>query len=160
MLHRDFWLILEEAARLQYQITLFTNGTRIDEAAARRLAALGTREVGVSLHGATPETHDRVTEAPGSFVKALSAVRFLRAEKMKTVVKMSLFSMNIEDAAGLGALVRPLGAVFAPDYTIIPRFDSASAPSTQNHLAHRLTDEEIMRVERQYRDWTGRDPGS
>lgn len=167
-LHRDFWPILEEASRLKFRINLFTNGSRIDAAAAKRLAALGLKEVSVSIHGATPETHDRVTEAPGSFEKAFAAVRFLRAEKIKTVVKMSLLSMNLADAAGLGEIVRPLGAVFAPDYTIIPRFappagprfDSAAGVSTQNHLAHRLTDEEIMRVERRYRDWTGRDrPG-
>lgn len=160
-LHRDFWAILEEAAALRYQVTLFTNGTHIDAEAAKRIRALALKQVEVSIHGASPETHDAFTGVRGSFEKAFAAVRRLRAEGVKTVVKMSIMKMNLDDAPRLAALLRPLGAVFAPDYTIIPRFDPIGKdPATNAHLPFRLSEDEIVRVEREYREWTGRDrPG-
>ena len=159
-LHPDFWEILSHAARHKFQITLFTNGTRIDAAAALRLKEHDLKEVDVSIHGASPETHDAFTGAPGSFARALDAVRHCRAAGLKTVVKMSLLSMNLDDAPRLGEIIRPLGAVFNPDYTIIPRFDPEAGFASQDHLPMRLSEDEIVRVEREYRDWTGRDrPG-
>ncbi len=50
------------------EIVLQTNATRVTESMASELAAAGLTGVFVSFHGATAETSDTVTDAPGTFV--------------------------------------------------------------------------------------------
>ncbi len=54
-----------------------TNGYLIEEELAKKMAAL-FGAVQVSIHGATSETHERITRRPGSFVRACNAVKLLR----------------------------------------------------------------------------------
>ncbi|HOY64046.1 MAG TPA: radical SAM protein, partial [bacterium] len=72
LVRRDFFEIAERAAEKNFAVRIFTNGTLIDEAAADRIAALNPLEVGISVYGATAETHDGITMSPGSFEKSAS----------------------------------------------------------------------------------------
>jgi MoaA/NifB/PqqE/SkfB family radical SAM enzyme len=70
------WEIFEVLAGGGVALKIETDGTRIDDAAADRLARLGVECIQVSVDGATAATHERVR--PGSsFAAATSAIRRL-----------------------------------------------------------------------------------
>jgi len=72
------WEIFDRLAAAQVALKLETDGSRIDDAAADRLAALAFDCVQVSIDGATAATHDRVR--PGSsFAAAVAAIERLAA---------------------------------------------------------------------------------
>jgi MoaA/NifB/PqqE/SkfB family radical SAM enzyme len=72
------WEIFEVLAAAGVALKLETDGSRIDDAAADRLAALAVQCVQISVDGATPATHERVR--PGaSFAAAIAAIGRLRS---------------------------------------------------------------------------------
>lgn len=91
---RDFWEILEEARRLQFAVTLYTNGTLIDEDKAARLKAMNIVKVSLSLHGAEAKTHDTFVRRPGAFDRINRTIDLLEAQGLPVVVKTSLTRTN------------------------------------------------------------------
>jgi mycofactocin radical SAM maturase len=73
----DFWELLDYAVDRRVGIKFSTNGTRLTDAAARRLAATDYVDVQLSLDGATAEVNDAV-RGVGSFAAAMTAMARLR----------------------------------------------------------------------------------
>jgi MoaA/NifB/PqqE/SkfB family radical SAM enzyme len=70
------WDVFELLAAAGIALKIETDGSRIDVAAADRLAALAVQCVQISVDGATPATHERVR--PGSsFATAIAAIERL-----------------------------------------------------------------------------------
>jgi mycofactocin radical SAM maturase len=74
----DFWELLDHAAEHNVGVKFSTNGSRIDAAAAARLAGSDYVDVQVSIDGATAAVNDAV-RGPGSFDTALAALERLAA---------------------------------------------------------------------------------
>ncbi|MFF6995253.1 mycofactocin radical SAM maturase [Streptomyces sp. NPDC008313] len=72
----DFWELVDYATDHQVGVKFSTNGVRITEDRARRLAASDYVDVQISLDGATAEVNDAVRGA-GSYVTATTAMRRL-----------------------------------------------------------------------------------
>ena len=77
MIRRDFFTIVEHAIDRRVGVKFSTNGTRIDAAAARRLAALDYLDLQVSIDGADAATSDAIRGA-GSYDAARRAMDHLR----------------------------------------------------------------------------------
>lgn len=72
------WELFERLARADVSLKIETDGSRIDDAAADRLADLAVQCVQISVDGATAATHERVR--PGSsFAAAIAAIERLAA---------------------------------------------------------------------------------
>lgn len=69
----DFWDIVEYAVTSRVGVKFSTNGVRITEAVARRLAATSYVDIQISLDGATAEVNDAV-RGEGSFATARAAM--------------------------------------------------------------------------------------
>lgn len=78
MLRRDFFDIVEYATTHQVGVKFSTNGTYLDAAAARRLAAMDYLDVQISLDGATETVNDTV-RGDGSYRAARAAMDHLAA---------------------------------------------------------------------------------
>src|SRR5262245_29533063 len=62
LVRRDFFEIGARARQLGFAIRIYTNGFLIDEAMAKRLKEIvNPLELEISIHGARPETHDKLT---------------------------------------------------------------------------------------------------
>jgi mycofactocin radical SAM maturase len=85
---KDFWELLDHAAEHHVGVKFSTNGSRIDAAAATRLAASDYVDVQVSIDGATAAVNDAV-RGPGSFDTALAALEHL-AEANFVMPKISV----------------------------------------------------------------------
>ncbi|MDP9165528.1 MAG: mycofactocin radical SAM maturase [Actinomycetota bacterium] len=73
----DFWELVDYAGEHHVGVKFSTNGVRIDEAVAAKLAASDYVDVQISLDGATAEVNDAVRGA-GSFAMAIRALENLR----------------------------------------------------------------------------------
>jgi [mycofactocin precursor peptide]-tyrosine decarboxylase / 3-amino-5-[(4-hydroxyphenyl)methyl]-4,4-dimethylpyrrolidin-2-one synthase len=77
-IRRDFYDLVEHAVSRRVGVKFSTNGTRIDAAAARRLAAMDYLDIQVSLDGADATTNDAL-RGEGSYAAARRAMDELRA---------------------------------------------------------------------------------
>jgi len=74
----DFWELVDYATAHHVGVKFSTNGVRIDEAVARKLAASDYVDVQISLDGATAEVNDAV-RGQGSHAMAIRAMEHLAA---------------------------------------------------------------------------------
>ena len=78
MLRPDFFEIVQYSVDHQVGVKFSTNGTYIDDEAARRLAAMDYLDIQVSLDGANPQVNDLI-RGEGSHAAALAAMERLAA---------------------------------------------------------------------------------
>ncbi len=78
MIRPDFHDLIEHATASGVGVKFSTNGSRIDAAGARRLAAYDYTDIQISIDGADAATNDRV-RGEGSFATALAAMDHLAA---------------------------------------------------------------------------------
>ncbi|WP_327116774.1 mycofactocin radical SAM maturase [Nocardia sp. NBC_01730] len=76
---QDFWELVDYANAHHVGVKFSTNGVRINQAAARRLAASSYTDVQISLDGATEQVNDAVRGA-GSYRMAVRAMETLASE--------------------------------------------------------------------------------
>ena len=77
MIRRDFFELIEHAVAQHVGVKFSTNGTRIDEAAARRLATIDYLDVQISIDGVDAATSDRI-RGVGSYDAARRAMDNLK----------------------------------------------------------------------------------
>lgn len=142
LLRPDFADIYTHIKRSGFLVTLFTNGTLLTEETAALLADLPPRSVEISLYGATPETHDRITGVAGSFARALKSVEMLKARDIPVAVKSVVLTLNDHEFPALNELAGSLGADFRVDAALFPGFTGDRSP-----LAYRVSPERAVAVE-------------
>ena len=110
-LHPQIIEFVSMAKKLGYdRIQLQTNGrTFAYIGLLERLKAAGANEMGPSLHGANPETHDKLTRAPGSFSQTVSGIRNASRLGMHILTNSVITSANYKELPELAALLVKLG---------------------------------------------------
>ena len=102
------WEVFELLAQGGVGLKLETDGSRIDDAAADRLAALGVDCVQISVDGATARTHERVR--PGSsFAAAVAAIERLVARGLSPQLVFVPTRLNVHEIAAAYDLAAGLG---------------------------------------------------
>jgi MoaA/NifB/PqqE/SkfB family radical SAM enzyme len=87
--HPCFFELLDHASSLSLRVCLSTNGTSIDDSAARFLKEKNVGYVGVSLDG--PEAiHDAFRGVRGAFGKTLSGIRSLRGADIRVGLRFTM----------------------------------------------------------------------
>ena len=102
------WGIFERLAAGGVALKIETDGSRIDEPAAERLASLGVECVQISVDGACAATHERVRPG-GSFSAATSAIRRLVARGLAPQLVFVPTRHNIREATETYDLAVDLG---------------------------------------------------
>ena len=128
-LRDDFFDIAAYARKRHFCLTLFTNGTLLDERKASRIKELAPAAVEMSIYGTTAEIHDSVTQVPGSFDGVARAVALLKKERVRVVLKAALMRQNFHQALQCEDFVKGLGA---DDYRFVlelsPKNDGSRIP--------------------------------
>lgn len=93
----DLPQILGLARKIGYRsIQVTTNGIRMaDPAYTKQLVRLGVDRVRFSIHGHTPELHDRLVAVPGAFIKIERAMKTLKALGVSVGVNYVLNKVNV-----------------------------------------------------------------
>lgn len=99
-------LVRYAARKLGMRVNLITNGTMINAATARRLAAVGLASAQVSIEGPDATCHDMVTGVEGSFALSCRAVEHLRAAGIHTHANTTIHRQNIDRMAEMPQFAR------------------------------------------------------
>jgi MoaA/NifB/PqqE/SkfB family radical SAM enzyme len=102
------WELFERLAAGGVALKVETDGSRIDERAAERLARLGVECVQISVDGASAATHERVRPG-GSFGAATDAIRRLVARGLAPQLVFVPTRHNIREATATYDLAVELG---------------------------------------------------
>jgi mycofactocin radical SAM maturase len=107
---RDFWEILDYATAHDVGVKFSTNGSRITEQAAARVAANDYIDVQVSLDGASADVNDAI-RGPGSFQTAIRALeRLAEAGAPSFKISVVMTRENIDQLDDFEALADNVGA--------------------------------------------------
>jgi radical SAM protein with 4Fe4S-binding SPASM domain len=123
MVREDFLEILFYASQKGFSIQLSTNGVLVDKRIAKTLSGLKIFYVGLSLYGATPQTHDFITGSKGSFERTLQAIRLLKGEGLHLVLKFIMMKPNQVEYRGMLRLAEAMELPYRIDTLITPRDD-------------------------------------
>ncbi len=152
LLRRDFAEIYGHAKRSGFLVTLFTNGTLIDEPVIDLFRSLPPYRVEVSLYGAEAAIHDRITGVPGSFDRALSGIETLLKEGFAVSLKSVLMTANEKEFPAIEGLARGLGARFRFDAGIFPAWSGDNGPVALRVAPERAVELEMADPARR-REW-------
>jgi radical SAM protein with 4Fe4S-binding SPASM domain len=140
---KDFLEIYTHAKRRGFLITLFTNGTVINEAIADYLLEWPPFAIEITLYGRTRETYEALTAVPGSYDRCLRGIRLLRDRGLPLKLKTVGTSVNKHEVLSMRAFVEEeLHLDFKFDSLINPRIDCSQSP-----LAVRLSPEEVVTLD-------------
>lgn len=140
---KDFLEIYTYAKRKGFLITLFTNGTLINEKIADYLVEWPPFAIEITLYGRTRETYEALTQIPGSYDRCLRGIKLLRERGLPLKLKTVATSINKHEITAMREFAEEeLGAEFKMDGQINPRIDCSQSP-----LAVRLTPEEVVTLD-------------
>ena len=138
-LRQDFFVLLEAARRLHFDLNLKTNGLLVTKERASRLKQLGVAKIQISVYSADAAIHDAITKVPGSHARSLDAVRFLKSEGLSVKIACPLMKQNAGGHAAVMQLAEDLGVACVLDMTITPKMDGdRSLLTLRNHEAELL----------------------
>lgn len=143
-LRRDFATAYEHAIRLGMLVTVFTNGTMVDERAVELFREWPPQLVEVSLYGASAEVYDRVTGMPGSYERCLRGIDMLRAAGVEVGLKTVILRDNHHEVARMREMAAERGASFRVDPAIAATFAGDLSP-----LEHRIPAAQAVAIEMQ-----------
>lgn len=110
-LRRDFLDLAEAAIARGLKVNVTTNGTLLDRAAARRLAAIGVNRVSISLDGPSARVHDAVRGQAQAFRRSVRTIRRLRAHGLRRVrINFVVMRANYRRLPAMVRLAGELGA--------------------------------------------------
>lgn len=105
----DFLEIAAHARGLKMNVTVASNAHFITEETARELARLGVLSVAISVYGATPGVHDRMTKQAGSWERTMRGTEALLAAGVVTVFRVIVTHFNHHQVDDVVALCRRKG---------------------------------------------------
>ena len=97
-LHPQFREIIELACSYDFDVELFTNGSRMSKELVQHFAALGLRVMLVSLHG-REDTHKRMAANRGAYAHAIGAMAAARQAGITVIAEMLVCEENIGEVS-------------------------------------------------------------
>lgn len=99
--------LIEDVARRGFSPVLVTNGRALAKPGRlQHLVGLGLAGLRVSLHGASPATHDGLVGVPGAFRQSLSALALAASANVRRTLSFVLTHRNVEELPALLELAR------------------------------------------------------
>ena len=145
MARTDFFDIYDHAIRSGFLVTVFTNGTLMTEAHADRFAALPPHRIEISLHGATQETFERITQGRGSHDRCLQAMQLLLDRNIPLALKTTAKTLNQHEIIAIKRYVASLGSVgYKLGEEMRPELDGGAGP-----FHYSLSEQELTALNRQ-----------
>jgi radical SAM protein with 4Fe4S-binding SPASM domain len=140
---KDFLEIYTYAKQKGFLITLFTNGTLINEKIADYLLEWPPFAIEITLYGRTRETYEALTMIPGSYDRCLRGIQLLKERNLPLKLKTVATSINKHEVTAMRQFAEEqLEVEFKFDGQINPRIDCSQSP-----LAVRLTPEELVALD-------------
>ena len=120
LIREDIWELAQYASRLGIKTALSSNGTLITRETAKKIHDAGIGYVGISLDGASAQTHDRFRGTDGAFDRATQAFHNCREEGIRCGVRVTITRDTIAELDDLITLSLRLSASRFCVYWLVP----------------------------------------
>jgi len=150
LLRRDILEIVRRASARDLWVVVGTNGVRITENVARRLADAGARGVSLSLDGLDPDRHDRFRKVQGAWQNTVDGAEILSGTGLPFIVQTTAGSHNRGELDAIADFAHDrLGARVWNLYFLVPtgrgQFVSDMTPAQYDEVLSSL-----HRIQRKY----------
>jgi radical SAM protein with 4Fe4S-binding SPASM domain len=126
---KDFPEIYMHAKRLGLLLTVFTNGTLMDERIADLLAEYPPHGLEITLYGLSDEMYLRTTGFPGRFTAVRRAIDLILTRGLPLTLKAVAMEPLAGEIDSMRAFAGSLGAQFRSDPIIHARLDGSLGPT-------------------------------
>ncbi|PUA33037.1 MAG: hypothetical protein B9J98_02920 [Candidatus Terraquivivens tikiterensis] len=116
---QDFFEVANSARDSGMYVTVASNGTLITRDVAKRLAKT-IHYAEISLDGVNPKTHDEFRGIPGSWDRAVSAIKYLTEEGVTVGVATTVTRNNISEIQRMVDFLEELGVDYFICFNFIP----------------------------------------
>ncbi|HIH03382.1 MAG TPA: radical SAM protein [Methanoregulaceae archaeon] len=131
LLRGDLGVLAARARARGLATALSTNGTLITAGVAGWLAEAGFEYVGISLDGASAQTHDALRGMSGSFGRAVEGMRHCVAAGVRCGLRVTVTRDNAAEIPGLLRLARETGIQRFCLYWLVPSGRGREAAATR-----------------------------
>ena len=149
---QDFKTLYLKAKRCGFILTLFTNGTLLDDEVLDFLADAPPRRVEITIYGHTESVYEAVTGVPGSFRRFRHGVEGLLRRGMLLRLKSMVMRTNVHELDEMRDWAVGLDCDFRYDAIIHSCWNGDSSP-----LRERLSPSEVAELLRKDRERQGSD---
>jgi radical SAM protein with 4Fe4S-binding SPASM domain len=155
LLRKDFAALYRHAKERGMLVTVFTNGTLIDDRIAELWEELPPYLVEVSLYGLTRQVYEKVVAVPGSYARCLAGIARVLAGGHPLALKCPVTRDNAHEIAGIAQFAKDLGVDFRYDPVILATMQGGRKPhdlrlSAEAIVAFEAKDVEKDRAWRKY----------
>jgi radical SAM protein with 4Fe4S-binding SPASM domain len=109
LLRKDIYELVRYGALKGLKMGLGSNGSLIDDAAAKKLKEAGIETVSISLDSHIPEQHDEFRGVKGSWEKAVNAIKALQKNCVLVQINTTVTQQNYNQIDDLMSLAEKLG---------------------------------------------------
>lgn len=150
----DFWPLYERLIDMGFLVSINSNGSLIDEAAAARLAAKPPVRVNITLYGAADETYQRLCRARGVFSRVDRAIGLLQRAGVPVKLNGSLTPENAPDLEQMLAYAERRGLIYEANTYMFPplRRDPAQVGRNERFTPEQAAEYYRLRYRLQYGD--------
>ena len=150
LLRRDILDIVERAAERGLWVVVGTNGVRISENVAKRLANAGARGLSLSLDALDPDRHDRFRRVRGAWQNTVDGAEILNRTGLPFIVQTTAGSHNLGELAAIADFAHDrLAAKVWNLYFLVPtgrgQFVSDMTPAQYDEVL-----DSLYRIQRKY----------
>lgn len=117
----DILELVEYASALGLKVAIATNGTLIDTQMARRLKQAGVCDLAIGLDAATPDLHDFIRNAPGTYERTLRGIHACREAGMCLQINVTVMKHNYKEIPKILDLADELEAQIVLLYQLVPQ---------------------------------------
>ncbi len=109
LLRPDIYELISYGSKIGLKMGLGSNGSLIDETAAKKLKEAGITTVSISLDSHIAKHHDEFRGVEGAWQKALEACKFLRKNNVLVQVNATLTQQNYNQIDDIMSLAESIG---------------------------------------------------
>jgi heme b synthase len=117
---KDIYRIASHAREKGLKTALATNGTLIDESAARMIKDSGIQRVSISIDGSDAASHDGFRGIPGSFDRALEGISRLKSAGVEFQINTTISRRNVDQIDDILKLAETIGAKALHLFMLVP----------------------------------------
>lgn len=142
LVRKDFKKIYSYAKIKGLLITLYSNGTLIDEEMADFLLDKPPQKIEITLYGMTREVYEKVTQVRGSYDLCRRGIKLLLDRNLPLEFKTTVCTLNHHEVGKIRGFAEGHGLQYRFDTMLDPMIDGDSTP-----CQYRLTPEEIVALD-------------
>ncbi len=144
LLRPDFEEIYLHAKKKGFLITLFTNGTLIDDRIIGILSARPPFAVEISIYGATRGTYEKVARVEGSYNRCMDGIEKILHARIVLKLKTMALTTNQHEIEDMDRMARQLGCEFRFDPIIQKRIDGRRFSEPEKY---RISSHDVVKLD-------------